>query len=220
VSNQTTLDVNPEHLLTAFRAVSPHRGTDKLLPVFLDVKVRIERESKTVSVTATDRYTIARDTVVTTMSSQWEDDANGRPWVDAWEWTFSPDQVKMIMSLCRDSIKAKHPVIPLFPVLGLGNESELEVGYGRERFRSTGVSWPKVDHILGKPLHDDETNPPARVHHVNPAYLARFDAKHVARKSDNGAPLIMTFGRVGNVAHVTYSDHFVGAIMTMRQPSA
>jgi hypothetical protein len=163
MSNGTALDVNPEHLLTAFRAVSPHRGTDKLLPVFLDVKVRIERESKTVSVTATDRYTIARDTVVTSMSSQWEDDANGRPWADLWEWTFSPDQVKTIMGLCRDSIKAKHPVIPLFPVLGLGNESELEVGYDRERFRSTGASWPKVDHILGKPLHDDETNPPARL---------------------------------------------------------
>jgi hypothetical protein len=185
-------------LAAALRNVAAFSGSDDTLPVLTGVHMRVT--GSTVTLTATDRYCLARQTVTLEAPAAMTDPASPA------ELMLMPPVVKVLTA-----VKARDGKLPV--VLQLASDGTLEV-----RTYDATFSYPHVDYVGQFPRCDKfyegfvpalEDDRPGNVA-FNPKFLARFAKlsgdpqqgvrfefpKGTRQGGDPGMPVRWTFGEV------------------------
>lgn len=198
----TILWAKPADVAGALRAVLPHTSKDGRLPVLC--AVHVVRDGDELIFEATDRYTVGRSTV------QLDTGASEDGPVD---FLLPVADAKRVLAF----VKGEKYVVTIKLDGGRLTVSNLD---GEVTARGAEGSFPSLGKILdnARKAHDEATGGINRVD-FSGAFLPRFDSKHIARdRYEAKGGVRFLFGSDPQKAVlVTFSDHFVGAIVTRRQ---
>lgn len=193
----TAIDIKPDDLVAAIKAVTPHVSKDLRFTALASIQFRLHDGELTL--TATDRYTLAQSKVGRSTDHQDGEDFSV---------LVSLADAKRIATYLKS---VKMPAVPLKVDAAAGS---ILVGFDGESVaaRTVDGEFPKLDHIVPS---GDKLGEVSELG-FNGDYLARFATKNLARGGEKNLPTRLSFVKSGGPVKVTFSDHFVGVCMTVR----
>lgn len=188
--------IHPDHLAGVLRAAGAFVGKDDMLPVLQHVHVTMNHGE--IVAEATDRFKCARDIAPLTDTTEGE----------SADFLLSAADAKRIATWANGE-KYPVPVSVEGDRIAIGWHGEVVAVFGGD------MAFPNLDRLLDG--HEAGTGVP----HVSidPRHLEPFKLANLARKSERRSKdgLRLVFGTgPGKPIRVTFSDHFVGLIMPLR----
>jgi len=183
--------VQPAELIAALTAVIPHAGTDKTLPMLRALKFETTDDNKTLTVVATNRYTLG------TYRMEWD---GGE--VDA---LLDLDDVKTLLAYAKKAAKYNRIALTFTDKTAEAFDFERRV-----EFRLMECDFVKWAAILPSASQDHAD----RIDRIgfNPAFMASF-----AKAAERGLPMILTMpGRPDKPVRIDIGENFTGLIMPVR----
>jgi len=187
--------IHPDDLAGALRAAVAFVSKDDMLPVLQHVHITM-RHGEFVA-EATDRFKCARDT------AKLEDTTEG----ETADFLLSVANVKRIATWANGE-KTPVPVSVEGDRIAIGWHGETVAVFGRD------MEFPKLDRLL-----DHEAGNGVERVSIDPRHLEPFKLANLARKSERRRKEAVRFvfgATPDKPIRVTYSDHFEGLIMPMR----
>lgn len=188
------LDVSGRDFAAMVRAVLPCVSKDTMLSTLMAVQLRVSGGELTL--TTTDRFTIARDTLD---CDQVGEDASI---------LVSVEDLKRIAALVKGDVYN----LTRFDL----DDDRLTVNGDALTARGVDGEFPNLDRILESAPNGEQQV--SGLVEFSGDYLARFAGKNLARdRGERGMGVRFALPtKNGGVARVTFSDHFTGAIMARR----
>lgn len=191
--------VNRSAFAGAFKAVKPHvlPKSEARFSALRNVEIRFFEDYLTM--TATNRYTLAEARVNYLDGNRVADSGLLSPiLVDVDDLAYAVKRPNVVSHL---SVQVK--------------ENALVLDYTTEAPLCTEYEFPKTAHLW--PAEGGEVAMESVT--INPAYLAMFDSRNLSRgKWENGSGLKLTFRGQSKPVAVSFSDHFRGLVMPVRTP--